>query len=194
MDDPLRVLFILGSIRQPSFTKTLALSLGDLLVRDGCAVSFFDPAEIVLPIADPEFHKNPETHPNSDIQSLVATASDADAIVLASPIYHNSFSGVLKNVLDHLAIPQFIYKPVGIVSHGGDRSSQAVDQLRTVVRGLLGVTIPTPICTREADFVSTEGKPRLSSDEIGARMQRVSFELRTFGISCRAMRAVLLKQ
>ncbi len=70
----------------------------------------------------------------------------------SSPVYHNSYSGVLKNTLDHLDIPHFRNKAVGLVSHGGDGSTQPVDHLRVVVRGLNGIATPTNVCTRKDDY------------------------------------------
>jgi FMN reductase len=59
---------------------------------------------------------------------------------------------VLKNALDHLAIRQMSYKPVLLVGHGGSRSTQAVDTLRTIVRGFLAIPCPTAVCTAGSDF------------------------------------------
>ena len=105
-------------------------------------------------------------------------AESCDAFVLASPIYHNSYSGVLKNALDHLAIAQFYYKPVGLLSHGGNRSSQAVDHLRIVVRGLLGFATTTHVCTANADYRKTDdGNYELEAEEILSRIERFTTEL-----------------
>ena len=42
----------------------------------------------------------------------------ADAVILASPVYRGSFTGALKNLLDHLPIEALTGKPVGIVAMG----------------------------------------------------------------------------
>ncbi len=164
------------------------------LAEEGAVVSRYDPVETQLPFSDPAYHKSPGEHPDRAVHDLVETAERADAFILASPIYHNSFSGVLKNALDHLAIAQFQYKPVALLSHGGDRSSQAVDQLRTVVRGLLGVPIPTPICTREADFCVRDAEIALNSAAIAARIERAVAELTVFALTCRSARKRLLQR
>jgi FMN reductase len=108
--------------------------------------------------------------------------------VLASPIHHNSFSGVLKNALDHLAIPQFRYKPVALLSHGGNRSTQAVDQLRIVARGLYAVAIPAQVCTSKQDFMETTQGYGLISEDIMERLVRLAGELMLFGNVLRELR------
>src|SRR5438876_203322 len=82
--------------------------------------------------------------------------------VRGSPVYHNSFSGILKNALDSLSIQQFRNKPVALMSCGNsDRTgSQPCDHLRIVARGLLAVAIPTQVITLPSDFTFAQGRYR----------------------------------
>jgi NAD(P)H-dependent FMN reductase len=87
----------------------------------------------------------------------------------------------LKNALDHLTIPCFHLKPVGLASHGGNRGTQAVDHLRIVVRGLLGVAIPTQVCTGADDYKDVNGLGYvICSQSIIGRIERFTLELLTF--------------
>jgi NAD(P)H-dependent FMN reductase len=118
-------------------------------------------------------------------------AEAADAYLLASPVYHNSYSGVLKNALDHLMLRDVRYRPVALASHGG-RSTQAVDPLRIVVRGLLGIAIPTQVCTQEADFAGEPGEDGLyavTDPDIQARIARQADQLLLFAKHLGALRA-----
>jgi azobenzene reductase len=180
MDDPLKILLIGGSVRQPSFTLTLQEEVRKALDRLGAETASWSLRESTLPIADPDFHGDPTRHTDETVRRLVTIADSCDAFVLASPIYHNSYSGVLKNALDHLSIAQFHYKPVGLTSHGGHRSPQAVDHLRIVVRGLLGVAIPTQVCTSETDYEASGGGYLLRSEDILRRIERFAGELLVF--------------
>lgn len=115
----------------------------------------------------------------------------ADAFVLGSPLYHNSYSGALKNALDYLGIKHFRKRPVGLASHGG-ASSQAVDHLRIVVRGVLGIAITTQVCTADADFAEAPGPDGLYAvidAGIHDRIERFAAELILFGRQLRAVRA-----
>jgi len=120
MTDPFQILLINGSTREPSYTRTLTTKVQEALIERGAQTILWDLRNSPLPIANPEFHSDPEQHTNPKVRRFVVHASNADAFVLASPIYHNSYSGTLKNALDHLAIAQFYYKPVALLSHGGD--------------------------------------------------------------------------
>lgn len=191
---PLRILLISGSTRQPSYTMTLADSVERTLSHCRATTMRWDLRDQPLPVADPRYHHDPAQHPDEVVRSLVAFASGADAFVLASPIYHNSFSGVLKNALDHLAIAQFHYKPVGLISHGGHRSTQAVDQLRIVVRGLLGQAITTQICTAQTDFRETGDGYELVSNEIQQRIERFAIELAVFAFHLAPLRQQELRR
>src|SRR5205823_1525803 len=53
-----------------------------------------------------------------DTASIVARVRDADVVILASPVYRGSFTGALKNLLDHLPVDSLCGKPVGIVAMG----------------------------------------------------------------------------
>jgi NAD(P)H-dependent FMN reductase len=173
-------MLICGSTRRPSYTKTLTESVERILTQYGATTILWDLGEQPLPIADPRYHHDPAQHPDEVVRSLVVAASCSDGFVLSSPVYHNSFSGVLKNALDHLAISQLHYKPVGLISHGGNRSTQAVDHLRIVVRGLLGLATPTQVCTAYGDFRDMGEGYELVSNEILQRVERFALELVIF--------------
>lgn len=176
-----KILVLTGSLRQPSFSCGLCFALAEMLEDFGINATVFDQRETLLPLHDSIYHKAPAENPDRAVSRLVALASEADGFILASPIYHNGPSGVLKNALDHLAIPQLAYKPVGLVSHGGNRTSQAADQMRIWVRGLLGHAIATQVCTQAGDFgASSEGDPSPTDAAIIARMKRFCHELAVF--------------
>jgi hypothetical protein len=80
---------------------------------------------------------------------------------------------------------------VALASHGG-RSTQAVDPLRIVVRGLLGIAIPTQVCTQEADFAGEPGEDGLyavTDPDIQARIARQADQLLLFAKHLGALRA-----
>ncbi len=182
MSDPLNVLVFAGSPRNRSFTRSLARCIGQVLEQRGARVDLLDLHETPLPPLDPEARGLRPKHPNRTVETLYRLAEGADAYVLATPTYHNSYAGVLKNALDHLTIHDFRYRPVGLASHGG-RSTQAVDHLRQVVRGVIGVTIPSQVCTRKSDFAAApDGAAsfEITNAEILERVDRFTEELLLF--------------
>lgn len=184
-----KILILSGSPRQPSYTRSLSNAIADELARLGADVLLWDAHDHPLPLADPAYHHTASTHPDPEVVDLDARAQAADAFVLATPIYHNSYSGVLKNALDLLNIrPHFSMKPVGLVSHGGDRSPQGVDHLRIVARGLNAITIPTQVCTRRSDFeAAPDGRHRIGDAAIADRIVRFSSELIALSILLRPL-------
>ena len=191
MSDPIHVVAILGSPRAPSYTRSLAEALIAALTARGAAVETLDLRATPLPPMVPELRAKRGEHPDPVAARLFRLAEGADAYLLASPVYHNSYSGVLKNALDYLMLRDLRYRPVALASHGG-RSTQALDHLRVSVRGLLGVAIPAQVCTAEADFTAEPGEGGLyavTDGDIQARIARQAEELLLFAKHLGALRA-----
>src|SRR5260370_39370751 len=115
---PLRLTVVVGSVRAASHTRTAATYAAEYVRETGNEALLWDLHSLPLPIADPDFHDNPLHHPDATVRAFVTSGRRADGFVLATPVYHNSFSGVLKNALDNLTIEEFAGKPVGLLSHG----------------------------------------------------------------------------
>ncbi len=194
MPSPLRVLALAGSARIPSYTASLVrAATSALLVAAEFHVDEINLAQTRYPFCDPAFHHESDRHPDPEVRRLVALATDADAFLLATPVYHNSYSGLLKNALDHLAIVHFQEKPVGLLGHGGRRTTQAVDHLRIVVRGLGGLAVPAQVCTANEDYAiapDAAGTYRISSADINRRLERFAGELARVTNALAAQRAV----
>lgn len=186
-----KILMLVGSARRESYTRALASEIRRGLAARGARVEVLDLFETPLPQIDLALRAERDRHPDPTAAGLFRAAETAEAFVLATPVYHNSYSGVLKNALDHLMLRDMRYRPVGLAAHSG-RSSQAVDHLRQVVRGLLGVSIPTHVCTRDADFTATSpGVYRVEDPDILARIERFCDELVLFAAHMCALRADL---
>jgi NAD(P)H-dependent FMN reductase len=111
-------------------------------------------------------------------RALLVAAGAADAVVIASPLYHNSYSGAVKDVLDHLSPRQLADKPVALLSNsGGTMSTQALDHLRLVVRALQSIAIPRQVVTVDSDFVREGDQYCLKSADIEARLRALAGDL-----------------
>ncbi len=104
-------------------------------------------------------------------------ANAASAVVLVSPVYHNSFSGALKNALDHLTAGHLNGKPVALMSTGGTYNCQAIDHLRSVVGAMRGVVLPTHMIATDADFAYLVDGYQLTGPRLRARLVDVIEEL-----------------
>ena len=67
----MKIVIFIGSIRQPSMTRKLAIYAGLALERVGLTIEWVDHRKHALPIADPDYcHKAGET-PNKAVRDLV---------------------------------------------------------------------------------------------------------------------------
>ncbi len=142
--DPVHILGLCGSLRGPdSFTRRLLVLVMAELDALGACTDFFDLAKTELPMC--KSTADTDEHPGK--RDLVARAERAQGFVLATPEYHNSYSGVLKNALDLLSSEQLGDKMFGLIGiAGGDMGAvNALGHLRIVVRGVNGHVIPQQI-------------------------------------------------
>jgi azobenzene reductase len=184
------VLVLPGSVLPGSHTRALANAISNQIAIMSATVRVFDGAH--LPLADPRYHANPLHHPDIRVREFAEIADASDAFVLLSPIYHNAYSGYLKNLLDHLSIAQFRNKVIGLAGHGGNRNSQAVDQLRIVARGLNAIPTPSQVCTADSDYRRESGEFVVSSDDISNRIVRLAGEVITMTTALKPVRETML--
>ena len=109
---PLKVLAISGSLRKASY-NTAALRAAQELAPEGMTIEIASIADIPFYNADVQEQGFPGT-----VMALAEQIRAADAILIASPEYNYSTSGVLKNTIDWLSrVPQqpFAGKPVAMI-------------------------------------------------------------------------------
>ena len=134
--------------------------------------------DTVLPRAEPQWHRNPLADDIPEIVRGVAMQfQQADAVVLASPIYHGSYTSHLKNLIDVFHYDFLRDKNVGLmaIGHGGTAVLPAV-HLQDVVRTAYGQLCHTIICIDGVDNFDHNGK-LIESARISARMLNLIYEL-----------------
>lgn len=146
-------ILISGSMSPKPHTLALVEAFAEGLDAHGATGAVVDVRSPQLPPIETKHHRDPLAHPDPLVSDLAARAVAADGFVIASPVYHNSYSGELKRLLDHLHTGAFEGKPVVLAGNGGrTRSTQAVDHLRQVVRGLRAIALPDQVVTQNGDF------------------------------------------
>jgi azobenzene reductase len=189
----IRVLLLSGSLSNPSHTRANLELLARLLRERGAGTYLWDLYSDPLPVPNLMYYRNPHAHESTAVRLLARLADYADAFVWATPVYHNSFSGVLKNTLDNLDIHQFHQKPVALISHGGDRGGvRPSDQLRLVAQSLSAMVIPTQITTTEADFEVRQNRYVLVNPQIAKRFVHMTDELITYSLFMSQLRKSFL--
>jgi chromate reductase len=113
MNSPISILGFAGSLRKGSYNKALLRTALELLPKDA-RLEVFDLEGI------PPFNQDLETMAPLIVREFKAKIRAADAILIATPEYNYSFSGVLKNAIDWASRPHgdnaFEGKPVAIMS------------------------------------------------------------------------------
>ncbi len=89
-----------------------------------------------------------------DTARVVGAIAEADAILLASPVYRASYTGALKNLLDLTPVEALRAKPVGIVAMGATLHHYlGVDwQLRAVLAWFGALVVPTSVYLESGHF------------------------------------------
>lgn len=142
-----KIVGIAGSLRTDSYSQ-LALRLAAQRVSAlGAEVEILDLREMNLPFCD-----GGDEYPDyPDVEKLRKAFHDADGLILVTPEYHGSISGVLKNALDLMSFDQLAGKVAGMISIlGGQSNSNALNNLRVIMRWVHGWVIPEQIAIGQA--------------------------------------------
>lgn len=134
----MRIALVCGSVREGSATRILLKQLEQALKQSPqVVVDVIDLVETPLPI----FDGSPENR--AQAKGFVERMDKADCFIVASPEYHNSFSGVLKNAFDFASGEQIKGKPTGIIatSGGGKGGINCLNSMRTFLRGLYALVL-----------------------------------------------------
>ncbi len=143
---PPLVVGIGGTIGGISSTERALRIALDAAEREGFRTRMFGGADMArLPLYDPR-----ATSRTADEQAFVDAVRQASAVIIASPGYHGSISGVVKNALDLLEEtakderPYLADMPVGLIAtaYGWQATGSTIAALRSIVHALRGW--PTP--------------------------------------------------
>ena len=144
----MKVAIILGSIRTGRQTHKIAYYVEEKLQERGVETVMIDLANHPLPFMD-EKAGRAETE-TEEIVRVSTQLREADAILLVSPEYHGSFTGVLKNALDYYW-SEFARKPMGVIATGSGRMGgiNASTQLQHVILSLGAYALPFKLLVPE---------------------------------------------
>ena len=132
----LRVLGVGSSMRQNSFsTETLKIILNNVN-KNGGDTRLLNLYSNPLPMYTAEYNEK-----LSGIKHAVELVNWADALVLATPDYHGSMAGSLKNFLDYFWA-EFAGKTFGYLCSSHEKGLTVMDQMRTAIRQCYGWSLP----------------------------------------------------
>jgi len=177
----INVLGVAGSMRQDSYS-TLGLRMVLEEAKKYYSESYLlELRDINLPLYDPSgpSSNNPSFNNSNNVLEKITTALKwADALVLASPDYHGSMSGTLKNFLDYFW-EDFAGKTFGYIIASHEKGLTVADQMRTAVRQCYGWSMPYNISINgEKDF---DSKGNLVNSALVKRIKMLARDLVTYG-------------
>ena len=173
MENPSRqqinVVGLCGSLREGSTTHA-ALRIALNGAREvGAVVELLDLNEYKL-----VFHgsSEDETDDPSDVIKLKGKIQQAEGILLGTPEYHGSFSGVIKNALDIMGYGAFSNKVIGLIGVSGGRmgAGSALSMLRIVCSSLQAWVLPDDVSIARSSEVFDENG-NLQDSELEMRLK-----------------------
>jgi FMN reductase len=143
----------------------------DDVKKYGAQVQILELGKTVLPLYDPNRKLSKE------IEYAAEAVGWADAFILASPDYHGSMSGTMKNFLDYF-YEEFAGKLFGYIVASHEKGLTVMEQMRTAVRQCYGWSMPYGISINgEQDFENGE----MANARLAKRLQMMSRDLVVYG-------------
>ena len=168
----LNVLGVGSSMRQGSYSTTALNMILDMAKGNEAETKLLDLRQTNLPML---YAAKDDTHEIGQVTELVEWA---DAYILATPDYHGSMSGSLKNFLDYFW-SEFAGKTFGYIVASHEKGLTVMDQMRTAVRQCYGWSIPYGISINpEDDF---NDKKEVINRKLWARLDMLARDLVVYG-------------
>jgi FMN reductase len=168
----LKVLGVGSSMRQGSYSTAALNMILDMAKGNGAETKLLDLRQTNLPML---YTAKDDIHEIGQATELVEWA---DAYILATPDYHGSMSGSLKNFLDYFW-SEFAGKTFGYIVASHEKGLTVMDQMRTAVRQCYGWSIPYGISINpEDDF---NDKKEVINKKLWSRLDMLARDLVVYG-------------
>jgi NAD(P)H-dependent FMN reductase len=178
VQEKITVAALCGSLRKGSYTAS-ALRIALEGSREfGAETKFLDLGDYDLGL-----HRGlaEACREREDVRRLRAAIKAADGLILGTPEYHGSFSGVLKNAIDFLTFEEMEGKMIGLVgvSGGAMGAFDAMNGLRSVGRALHAWVVPHQAAIPEAWKVFDDSGG-IRDANLEKRLRQVGMEVARF--------------
>lgn len=169
----MKVLGVCGSMRAKSRSASALEIVLDAARSHGAETRLLDLRAVELPMFRPDVEND---------SAVVATANEAvnwaDAFVLASPDYHGSMTGAIKNFLDYYWT-EFAGKIFGYLCASHEKGLTPMDQMRTAVRQCYGWSLPYGVSFHGSEDFDADGN--IANDKVLLRLQILARDIVVYG-------------
>lgn len=169
----IRLLAVCGSTREHSYSGRLAIIALAAAREHGAETRLLELNAINLPTYNPD----KEDMDHQGLRVATEAVNWADAFLLASPDYHGSMSGAMKNFLDFYWA-EFAGKLFGYVVASHEKGLTVMEHMRTSVRQCYGWSLPYGVSAHgEKDFDSSG----LANPQVAHRLRMLARDLFVYG-------------
>ena len=166
MSKKVKVVAVSGGLQRPSRTLTLVEALIEALgERAAIETRLIELGEVGPKLAGALY---PNQLP-AEVRDVIAAIESADFLIVASPVYRASFTGLFKHLFDFVDHNALNDVPVLLAATGGsDRHALVIDhQLRPLFSFFQSHTLPIGVYGAEADFQNY----RVTNPSLQARIE-----------------------
>lgn len=151
MTRPLRLVAVSGGLQRPSKAAALAEHLMDLIAEEVlCEQRLVELGQVAPQLASATWRSHlPET-----VERELAAVEQADILVVTTPVFRGSYTGLFKHFFDFIDQDALIDKPVLLAATGGsERHALMIDhQLRPLFSFFQARTLPLGVYATDKDF------------------------------------------
>jgi NAD(P)H-dependent FMN reductase len=169
-----KLLGIGSSLRKNSSSNKILKMVLDKSQRYGANTSIIELSKVNFPI----FNPNKPKEISEDLKKINDQIINADAFILATPDYHGSMSGGMKNFLDYYWY-EFSGKIFGYIVSSHEKGLTVMDHMRTAIRQCYGWSLPYGLSINtEYDL---DEHYNISSPKLLVRIENMSRDIVIYG-------------
>ncbi|WP_401732915.1 FMN reductase [Stenotrophomonas muris] len=151
MTRPLRIVAVSGGLQRPSRAAALAEHLLDLIGEDILSEQqLIELGELAPQLAGALWRSQlPEA-----VERQLVAVEQADVLVVATPVYRGSYTGLFKHFFDFIDQDALVDTPILLAATGGsERHALVIDhQLRPLFSFFQARTLPLGVYATDRDF------------------------------------------
>ncbi|MBF4522067.1 FMN reductase [Acinetobacter towneri] len=148
---PLNIVAISGGLNAPSKTEALLQTLVERLAKAIPIQIHFIKFSEIAPLLGGAIYRNQLPQ---QVQDDLAAVENADALIVGTPVYRASFTGLFKHFFDFVEQNALIDVPVLLAASGGSERHALVleHQLRPLFSFFQAQTLPIGVYATDRDF------------------------------------------